>query len=121
MSHQSVIADWPPRDGQEWDCQCARCGSSVDDGESCWQCFGEGDLGSACIDDLCYGNEECIHGDSEVITCDICGGRGVLPPTCLSGAEWCEAHPMPGRDATPRGSLEWFVVERAGPREREEP
>lgn len=31
----SVIAKLPPNDGREWDCQCARCGSSCyefDDG-----------------------------------------------------------------------------------------
>lgn len=49
------------------------------DGElvSCWQCGGEGDLGSACVDDMCHGNETCIHGDDMGwITCDICKGAG---------------------------------------------
>lgn len=26
---EAVIARYPPEDGQEWDSQCARCGSSV--------------------------------------------------------------------------------------------
>lgn len=26
---EKVIAELPPQDGREWDCQCARCGSSV--------------------------------------------------------------------------------------------
>lgn len=44
---------------------------------SCWQCFGEGHLGSNCIDDLCHGGE-CIHGDSGTIRCDVCHGTGTI-------------------------------------------
>lgn len=105
-----IIGPHAPHDGRWWECQCARCGSSTDDGESCWQCGGEAHLGSDCIDDLCHGGE-CIHGDSGVILCDICQGEGCLPPRCLSGADWCEAHPMAGREDVKRGTLEWFVVE----------
>jgi hypothetical protein len=115
-----VIADSPPDDGQAWECQCARCGSSVDDGEDCWRCAGDGTLGSACMDDLCHGGV-CIHGDDDEIPCDICDGRGRFPPRCLSDSAWCEAHPLPGRETTPRGSLEWFVVERASSAEEGTP
>ncbi len=76
--------------------QCARCGSSVE-WVSCWQCSGEGSLGSACIDDLCHGEEECIHGDRAVLPCDICRGSGAFPH-CISSPEWCEGHPLPGRE-----------------------
>lgn len=78
------------------DCQCARCGSSVD-GVRCGNCGGEGSTGSACIDDLCYGNDECIHGDTDMIRCDWCEGEGGSLH-CISGREWCEAHPLPGRE-----------------------
>jgi hypothetical protein len=88
------IAPRQPQDGRRWDCQCARCG-------------GEGNLGSACIDDLCHGRD-CIHGDSGLIPCDICHGLGRLPPRCLSSSEWCEANPLKGREGTSRGELEWF-------------
>ena len=84
--------DGPP----EEDTQCARCGSSVTF-VSCWQCGGEGARGSACIDDLCHGEEECIHGDDAQIVCDICRGKGSFGH-CISPPEWCEAHPMPGRE-----------------------
>ena len=81
----SVIADSPPRDGREWDCQCARCGSSTDF-VICENCGGDG--------------------------CSQCGGRtGFL--LCLSSTEWCETHPLPERDEVKRGAIEWFVVERA--------
>lgn len=98
------------------ECQCARCGSSCDDGESCWQCSGTGNLGSDCIDDLCHGGE-CIHGDSGVIRCDICRGLGSLPPVCLSSADWCNANPIHGREYVPRGELEWFEAALGGEKE----
>ena len=107
-----LIADAPPEDGREWDCQCARCGSSAG-WEDCWQCGGEGTLGSACIDDLCYGGE-CIHGDDDQIPCDICHGHGGWN-VCVSGAEWCNAHPLPGREETKHGAIEWFTFDAPRP------
>lgn len=92
--------------GLEIDCQCARCGSSCD-WQHCYNCD-EGSLGSDCIDDLCHGGE-CIHGDSGFIPCDICGGYGGWNQ-CLSGAEWCEANPMPGRESITQGQIEWFTI-----------
>ena len=83
--------------------QCARCGSSVE-WVSCWQCSGEGALGSSCPDDMCHGEEECIHGDSALIRCDICDGKGAHPH-CLSEREWCEAHPMKGRETVPSTAM----------------
>ena len=44
---------------------------------TCLRCGGSG-LYSDCIDDLCHGNEECIHGDDP--TCRECGGEGEVPP-----------------------------------------
>lgn len=62
-------------DGQD-DAQCARCGSSVT-WTDCPDCGGVGDI--------------------EVEVCRTCKGRGVLD-FCLSSPEWCEAHPLPGRE-----------------------
>jgi hypothetical protein len=76
--------------------QCARCGSSVE-WLSCWDCGGEGHHGSACWDDLCHGNEECIHGDEDMIPCDTCAGEGGSLH-CLSDRDYCLAHPLPGRE-----------------------
>lgn len=103
-----LIALRPPDDGQPWESQCARCGSSTDDGEECWQCGGTGGLGSDCLDDLCHGGE-CIHGDAGEIQCDICKGSGVLPPRCLSAADYCLANPLTGRESVERGAVEWFT------------
>lgn len=83
--------------GDDWDCQCARCGSSAVH-VVCYNCGGDDEaLGSDCIDDLCHGGE-CIHGDSGFIRCDICRGKGGWW-RCCSGREYCDAHPMPDRES----------------------
>lgn len=53
---------------------CERCGQDLD-WQNCWNCE-DGFLGSDCIDDLCHGNDECIHGDAGRIRCDVCKGDG---------------------------------------------
>lgn len=103
---ETFISDRPPHDGREYECQCARCGSSCD-WTDCYDCD-DGYCGSDCIDDLCHGGE-CIHGDSGQIVCHICDGYGGWY-TCLSGDEWCKANPMDGRENVDRGKIEWFVV-----------
>lgn len=40
----------------------------------CARCFGSGDF-LVCIDDLCRGAGECMHGDG-VIACPDCDGMG---------------------------------------------
>lgn len=47
-----------------------------DDHVSCWRCGGEGFI-VICIDDLCRGAGECMHGDGE-IDCPECKGEGEL-------------------------------------------
>lgn len=49
----------------------------IADGEevTCPQCLGSGYF-SQCFDDMCHGNEECIHGDDA--TCSECGGEGFI-------------------------------------------
>jgi hypothetical protein len=101
-----VIQPFPPRDANDWDCQCARCGSSCDYTD-CYNCE-DGSCGSDCIDDLCHGGE-CIHGDSGQIPCDICSGKGGWW-SCLSSPEWCQDRPMDGREDVKCGSIEWFKV-----------
>jgi hypothetical protein len=42
----------------------------------CPKCWGSGFFAD-CIDDLCHGQEECIHGDDA--TCSLCHGEGEVP------------------------------------------
>jgi hypothetical protein len=99
-----AIADRPTREmyasGLEIDCQCARCGSSVE-GEHCGACE-DGFVDRYEEDPLWYGHE--------LYPCDECGGRGVFH-RCCSSPEWCEAHPLPGREGVGRGRVEWFTIE----------
>ena len=89
-----------PRDGREWDCQCARCGSScyvVD----CDNCGGEGEI-----------EDEDWQCAGEFHRCDWCGGEGGHW-ACGSSADWCEAHPNDGRADVKRGTVEWFTFDAA--------
>ena len=97
----AIIAPMPPRDGGEWDCKCARCGSSADS-QTCMQCCGDGYSGHDCGDDCCC----CLEPDDDVL-CGLCDGRGYWN-RCLSSPEWCNANPLPGRESVQRGSIEWF-------------
>lgn len=85
--------------------QCARCGSSVT-ADDCETCGGEGLDGHDCGEDSC-----CCIDDGPNLDCSVCEGVGVFQ-VCLSSPEWCEAHPMEGREATPRGEIEWFPEEQ---------
>jgi hypothetical protein len=75
-------------EGRGEDSQCARCGSSTYF-VSCGQCGGEGET-----------EDEDWQFEGEFYTCDICEGEGGWL-RCISSAEWCEAHPMPGRESQP--------------------
>lgn len=105
---QRVVENHSIEHGIEWfdvrrpdgsidtDGQCARCGASVAF-VRCWDCGGEGNQGSACIDDMCHGEEECIHGDSDLIACSICRGAGGSWH-CLNDRGYCLDHPLAGRE-----------------------
>lgn len=82
--------------GLELDCQCGRCGSSMDT-EDCSECW--------------YGAEiEDDPDDMEPESCVACGGRGFFH-RCLSSPEWCQANPRPGRESVERGTIEWYTHE----------
>jgi hypothetical protein len=94
-----LIADNPPNDGRDWDCQCARCGSSCVS-ETCDTCGGTG------VND--WGEDDWDYGGPQA--CDICeGGGGWMH--CCSSLDWCEAHPIEGRENTGRGAIEWFAFD----------
>jgi hypothetical protein len=94
-----VISVDAPRDGRNWDCQCARCGSSTYSVD-CDNCAGEG-----WIEDDDWQADE---GDGW--TCDWCQGSGGYQ-VCCSSADWCEAHPNVGREDVKRGAIEWFTFD----------
>ncbi len=104
----NLIADHPSSEmyasGLEIDLQCARCGSSVDT-EPCDECE-DGFDGHDCGEDCCM----CLYPDENVL-CQYCRGAGVFH-RCLSSSAWCEANPLPGREAVERGTIEWFTVEK---------
>lgn len=102
MSHP-IIQRNPPPDGRNWDCQCARCGSSADF-EECLECE-DGYNGHDCGEDCCC----CLYAEDNVV-CQYCDGQcGWV--TCLSSADWCQANPLPGREDIQRGEIEWFLIE----------
>lgn len=90
----------------EIDCQCARCGSSMDT-EYCGECE-DGFDGHDCGEDCC----PCLHPEDNV-PCQYCDGSGARH-RCMSSPEWCRANPLPGREAVERGEIEWFAVRREG-------
>ena len=85
------------------ECCCARCGSSCGS-DGCDTCGNDGFITD---DDTEWGESE------EFLRCPECLGNPVRY-FCLSSAEWCEANPLPGRESTPRGLVEWFREETKG-------
>ena len=78
----------PGRD--EEDCQCARCGSSAIFAE-CESCGGDGEV----LDERDWTLGGLIE---DYRRCPDCRGTGGWW-YCCSGREWCEAHPMSGRES----------------------
>ena len=83
--------------------QCGRCGSSISF-HQCANCGGEGFTSHDCGEDCC-----CCADPEDNVPCDVCKGDGTFA-RCLSSPEWCEAHPLPGREATERSTIESFSL-----------
>jgi len=90
--------------GRRWDCQCARCGSSLY-WEQCGRCGGEGITapGELFEEDPLWYDQEAYEA------CHQCDGEGSWP-LCCSGYDWCLFNPLPGRIEIPSGTPEWFEV-----------
>jgi hypothetical protein len=106
MKPPNVIADRPSdemyRAGLEIDCQCARCGSSVD----CAKCdCDDGFTGHECGEDTCC----CLDPEPNVV-CQMCWGAGVWH-RCISSDKYCQENPLPGRENIERGKIEWYCFE----------
>ena len=59
-------------DDQEID---ERGDEDFDEPAACWNCGGEGTIVDCC-DDLCHGQDWCMHGDNRM--CPECHGEGFL-------------------------------------------
>lgn len=101
--HQVVGHDHP-NDGRQWECQCARCGSSLA-WESCNVCGGEGITGPGEL----HEEDPLWYDPDDYEPCSQCGGVAAWP-VCLSTPEWCEANALPGRTGMKCSTPEWFVV-----------
>lgn len=99
MTVNTVFGPRPPQEG-EWDCQCARCGSSVH-WQECTNCE-DGYSDHDCGDDCCC----CLYPEPNVV-CDYCDGYSGWY-ACLSSSIWCDANPLPGREDIKRGTIEWY-------------
>ena len=104
---KELLGENPPQDGKEYDCQCARCGSSVE-WEQCGACGGEGITGPGEL----YEQDPLWYDPDDYETCHQCGGEASFP-SCISSDEWCKAHPKKGREEIESGTPEWFVVNRS--------
>ncbi len=95
-----VIMNWPPNDGRDWHCQCARCGSSCDwqDCEECEDGFVEMDFGDDVVSEFDW--VRCPH-------CKTHGGWW----RCMSSTEYCEGNPIDGRETIHHGEIEWYTLE----------
>lgn len=94
-----IISEFPPRDGKDYDVQCARCGGSCEWHE-CeeWDCedgYREEDFGDDVVPDM------------QTVVCETCRGYGGWNE-CGNSQNWCLLNPMPGREKTDRGLLEWY-------------
>jgi len=98
-----ILGKRPPQDGKQYDCQCARCGSSMD-WHRCDNCE-DGYDGHDCGEDCC-----CCAFPEENVICQYCEGQEGWY-RCLSSSEFCKENPLPGRETIERGNIEWFLDE----------
>lgn len=97
----TTIGPMHPQDGHSYECQCARCGSSMMWAE-CENCGGEGLDGHDCGEDCC-----CCLDPEPNQRCDYCRGSGGHWE-CMSSPRFCTANPLTGRDEIVRGTPEWY-------------
>jgi len=104
--YETVISTCQPADGRKWDCQCARCGSSVE-WEQCPNCE-DGYSHHDCGDDCC-----CCADPEPNVRCHWCGGMGGWL-ACIAPPRSCQANPRPGREKVDCGAIEWFCLSGQG-------
>lgn len=80
--------------------QCGRCGCDVER-VLCERCGGVGQTAPGELHD----EDPLWYDDGDVEQCNDCQGVGGWW-RCCNSADWCEAHPMPGREKVSGGTLE---------------
>lgn len=67
---------------------CIACGSDccVCEPTECINCYGAG-FNSHCMDDLCHGEDGCIHGNGN-FSCSECDGDGLVYPDKIPEEEY---------------------------------
>lgn len=93
-----------PHDGRRWECQCARCGSSMES-ELCGACGGEGFTEPGEL----YEQDPLWYDQDDTEACHKCNGEGGWM-LCLSSEKWCQTHALPGRGKYPRHTPEWYAL-----------
>jgi hypothetical protein len=107
LKADTFIGENAPKDGREWDCQCARCGSSMFS-ESCGSCGGDGYF-------ECYEDDPLWYSPGDTKPCDACRGEGgFLFCGSDDGSEWCKNHPNEERENIAPSTPEWFTFESLG-------
>lgn len=103
---ESIISENPPNDGRDWDCQCARCGSSMLS-ESCGACGGDGITGPGEL----YEQDPLWYSPDDYERCHQCEGEGAWM-LCGSSPDYCLLHPIAGRIEIERHTPEWFTFDK---------
>ena len=81
-SVERLVGPDPPHDGRDWECQCARCGSTLE-WELCSACDGEGITGPGEL----YEQDPLWYDPGDMKPCGECGGQG--------GHYWCDTKECP--------------------------
>jgi hypothetical protein len=98
----NVIGNIVP--GDDWECQCARCGSSIQF-DPCASCGGDGWTEPGEL----YEQDPLWYDQNDTEACPDCDGEGSFA-ICISSRRWCQTHASVGRGKYPRHTVEWFHV-----------
>lgn len=82
------------------DLRCARCGGDAEFFE-CDDCGGEGETAPGAL----YEMDPLWYDEDATEPCSLCHGRRGWWRCCNSG-DWCDAHPLPGRESVASNTLE---------------
>lgn len=93
-------SEYRPEDGNQWECQCARCGGEMQF-EQCSGCGGDGITAPGEL----YEQDPLWYDPDDYEYCHQCAGKGGWW-FCGNSFDWCNANPMPGRIEIPPHTTE---------------